>query len=106
MNVAAHWTFSPNPPAKPARMTGRAMPNGWPPSRAGAAPPATRTPFDTIAVLPYCPYLAATGAFLVNHCSGFGPTSTPNHLLIVGVQSPTLRIHPPLHPVPIAVTVR
>ena len=47
-----------------------------------------------MAVLPYYAYLAATGAFLENHCSGFGTNSTPNHLLIVGGQSPTLR-NPP-----------
>ncbi len=45
-------------------------------------------------MLPYYAYLAATGAFLENHCSGFGTNSTPNHLLIVGGQSPTLR-NPP-----------
>jgi len=32
--------------------------------------------------------------FLENHCSGFGANSTPNHLLIVGGQTPTLR-NPP-----------
>jgi len=47
-----------------------------------------------VAVLPYYAYLAATGAFLENHCSGFGTNSTPNHLLIMGGQSPTLR-NPP-----------
>ncbi len=47
--------------------------------------------FDTAAVLPYYLYLAATGACLENHCSGFGTNSTPNHLLLVGGQSPTLR---------------
>jgi len=40
--------------------------------------------------LPYL-YLAATGAFLENHCAGFGTNSTPNHLLILGGQSPTLK---------------
>jgi Phosphoesterase family len=34
--------------------------------------------------------MAITGAFLENHCSGFGTNSTPNHLLLVGGQSPTL----------------
>lgn len=42
-------------------------------------------------MLPYYLYLAITGAFLENHCSGFGTNSTANHLLIVGGQSPTLR---------------
>ena len=36
-------------------------------------------------------YLALTGAFLEHHCSGFGTNSTPNHLLLVGGQSPTLK---------------
>ena len=50
--------------------------------------------FDTAAVLPFYLWLAASGALLENHCSGFGTNSTPNHLLIVGGQSPTLR-NPP-----------
>ena len=29
--------------------------------------------------------------FLENHCAGYGTNSTPNHLLIVGGQSPTLK---------------
>jgi len=41
-----------------------------------------------------CRSLAKTGAFCENHCSGFGTNSTPNHLLITGGQSPTLR-NPP-----------
>jgi hypothetical protein len=52
--------------------------------------------FDTASVLPFYLYLAVTGAFLENHCAGFGTNSTPNHLLIVGGQSPTLR-NPPHH---------
>jgi hypothetical protein len=47
--------------------------------------------FDTTTELPFYAWLAASGAFLENHCSGFGTNSTPNHLLIVGGQSPTLR---------------
>src|SRR5579883_2522423 len=47
--------------------------------------------FDTATVLPFYLYLALTGAFLENHCSGFGTNSTPNHLLVVGGQSPTLK---------------
>jgi hypothetical protein len=57
--------------------------------------------FDTLAVLPFYAYLAATGAFLENHCSGFGTNSTPNHLLIVGGQSPTLRNPPRNVPDPV-----
>jgi hypothetical protein len=46
--------------------------------------------FDTVNLLPYYLYLAVTGAFLENHCAGFGTNSTANHLIIVGGQSPTL----------------
>ena len=51
-------------------------------------------------MLPFYAYLAATGAFVENHCSGFGTNSTPNHLLIVGGQSPTLRNPPRSQPDP------
>lgn len=56
--------------------------------------------FDTATVLPFYLYLALTGAFLENHCAGFGTNSTPNHLLIVGGQSPTLRNPPATAPPP------
>ncbi|HKS98573.1 MAG TPA: alkaline phosphatase family protein [Rugosimonospora sp.] len=49
------------------------------------------TQFDTATVLPFYAWLAASGALLENHCSGYGTNSTPNHLLLVGGQSPTLR---------------
>jgi hypothetical protein len=52
-------------------------------------------------VLPFYAYLAATGAFPENHCSGFGTNSTPNHLLIVGGQTPTLRNPPRNQPQPV-----
>jgi phospholipase C len=55
---------------------------------------AVRLQFDTAAVLPYYLYLATTGAFFENHCSHFGTNSTPNHLVSIGGQSPTLR-NPP-----------
>jgi Phosphoesterase family len=57
--------------------------------------------YDTLADLPLYLYLATTGAFLENHCSGFGTNSTPNHLLIVGGQSPTLRNPPRGQPQPV-----
>ncbi|MBV9169075.1 MAG: hypothetical protein JOZ81_03180 [Chloroflexi bacterium] len=57
--------------------------------------------FDTLTVLPFYAFLAATGAFLENHCSGFGTNSTPNHLLLVGGQSPTLRNPPRNAPQPL-----
>jgi hypothetical protein len=52
-------------------------------------------------VLPFYAYLATTGAFLENHRSGFGTNSTPNHLLIVGGQTPTLRNLPRNAPQPV-----
>ena len=69
--------------------------------QAGTTTPAAHAQFDTDAVLPYYAYLAATGAFLENHCSGFGTNSTPNHLLIVGGQTPTLRNPPRNQPPPV-----
>lgn len=51
---------------------------------------AEQSQFDTATDLPFYLYLAVTGAFLENHCAGFGTNSTPNHLLLVGGQSPTL----------------
>ena len=94
-NVATDWPTQPNPPAQdqpahPRRLREVAAR----PAGGRLATPAVHTQFDTIAVLPFYAYLAATGAFLENHCSGFGTNSTPNHLLIVGGQSPTLR-NPP-----------
>jgi phospholipase C len=55
---------------------------------------ANRSQFDTATVLPYYLHLAVTGAFLENHCSGFGTNSTANHMILVGGQSPTLK-NPP-----------
>jgi hypothetical protein len=54
---------------------------------------ATHVQFDTAAVLLFKLHLA-TGAFFENHCSQFGTNSTPNYLVLVGGQSPTLR-NPP-----------
>lgn len=62
---------------------------------------AVRTSYDTLAVLPFYAYLGLTGALLENHCSGFGTNSTPNHLLIVGGQSPTMRNPPRSAPQPV-----
>jgi len=93
-NVAADWPVQPNPPAKDQPHNRAAYAKWLHAQQAGTTSPATHTQFDTVAVLPYYAYLAATGAFLENHCSGFGTNSTPNHLLIVGGQSPTLR-NPP-----------
>ncbi|MFD6161957.1 alkaline phosphatase family protein [Nocardia sp. NPDC060256] len=93
-NVANDWPRSPNPPAADHPHDRHAYGKWLAAQRAGTTTPAQHLQFDTTAVLPFYAYLAATGAFLENHCSGFGTNSTPNHLLIVGGQSPTLR-NPP-----------
>ncbi len=100
-NVAADWPVQPNPPAKDQPHNRAAYAKWLHAQQAGSATPATRTQFDTTTVLPYYAYLAATGAFLENHCSGFGTNSTPNHLLIAGGQSPTLRNPPRSAPQPV-----
>ena len=87
--------------ARPGRTPGPRTRKWLHAQQAGTATPATHTQFDTAAVLPFYAYLAATGAFLENHCSGFGTNSTPNHLLIVGGQTPTLRNPPRTAPQPV-----
>ena len=100
-NVATDWPVQPNPPLTDHPHT-RAAYAKWLHAQQGGAPtPAVHAQFDTTAVLPYYAYLAATGAFLENHCSGFGTNSTPNHLLIVGGQTPTLRNPPRNQPPPV-----
>jgi Phosphoesterase family len=84
--VVADWPVATNPPAAD-QPHDRAAYFKW----LTGAGTATRNQFDTRAVLPYYMSLALTGAFLENHCAGFGTNSTPNHLLIVGGQSPTLK---------------
>jgi hypothetical protein len=99
-NVATSWPFQPNPPASDHPHT-RAAYAAWLHAQKNHTPtPALHAQFKTKVVLPYYAYLAATGAFLENHCSGFGTNSTPNHLLIVGGQSPTLRNPPRSQPDP------
>jgi hypothetical protein len=85
-NVAADWPLSPNPPAHDQPHDRHAYFRWLTGVTSGA-----HAQFDTRAVLPYYLCLALTGAFLENHCAGFGTNSTPNHLLIVGGQSPTLK---------------
>lgn len=84
--VATDWPIAPNPPAKDQAHDRHAY-YEW---LIGAGT-ATHLQFDTAAVLPYYLYLAVTGAFLENHCAGFGTNSTANHLIVVGGQSPTLK---------------
>ena len=93
-NVATDWPVQDNPPAHDQAHTRAAYAKWLHAQTEHTKTSATRTAFDNEKVLPYYAYLAATGAFLENHCSGFGTNSTPNHLLIVGGQSPTLR-NPP-----------
>jgi hypothetical protein len=84
--VATDWPISPNPPARDQPHDRHAYFQWLTGASQGA-----HVQFDTAKVLPYYLYLAVMGAFLENHCSGFGTNSTPNHLLVVGGQSPTLR---------------
>jgi phospholipase C len=84
--VATDWPIAANPPANDNPHDRKAYFEWLTGASTGA-----HVQFDTAAVLPYYLYLAATGAFLENHCAGFGTNSTPNHLLILGGQSPTLK---------------
>jgi len=85
-NVDSDWPLSPNPPPHD-QPHDRLAYFQWLTGKSSAV----HTQFDTRVVLPYYLHLALTGAFLENHCAGFGTNSTANHLLIVGGQSPTLR---------------
>src|SRR4051794_15425661 len=87
--VVSRWPLSPNPPKSDPPHGRRAYFDWWKTGRA------TRVQFDTRRVLPYYLYLATTGAFFENHCAQFGGPSTPNHLVLIGGQSPTLRNPPP-----------
>ena len=97
--VASDWPIAPNPPARDAPHDRHAY-FEW----LTGASTGVHVQFDTRTVLPYYLYLALTGAFLENHCAGFGTNSTANHLLIVGGQSPTLKnpstARPPLWDMP------
>jgi hypothetical protein len=94
-DVATGWPTSPNPP-----------PSDQPHDRQAyfdwltGAGTATHAQFDTADDLRFYLYLTLTGAFLERHCSGFGTNSTPNHLLLVGGQSPTLK-NPPRDSMPV-----
>jgi hypothetical protein len=98
--VATGWPTATNPPATDHPHDRHAYARWLAAQQAGTATPGFHVQFDTTAVLPFYAYLAATGAFLENHCSGFGTNSTPNHLLIVGGQTPTLRNPPRSAPQP------
>ena len=84
-NVATDWPLAPGPSWRNEEHHRHAYFNWW-----TGQVQTGHVQFDTAAVLPFYAYLAVTGAFFENHCSGFGTNSTPNHLLLVGGQSPTL----------------
>ncbi len=93
-NVASDWPLQPNPPLKDHPHNRAAYAKWLHAQHAGRA--------DTGCARPVRHHVSAAvlrlprrdGAFLENHCSGFGTNSTPNHLVLVGGQSPTLR-NPP-----------
>ncbi|MEC3957025.1 alkaline phosphatase family protein [Nocardia sp. CDC153] len=85
-NIATGWPTATNPPASD-QPHDRATWVRWLARKITGA----HVQFDTAAVMPFYAWLAASGALLENHCSGFGTNSTPNHLLIVGGQTPTLK---------------
>jgi hypothetical protein len=99
-NVAHDWPVCPNPPPQPPFSA------SYPPHDRSAyfdwlrQGKAEHSQFDTRSDLPYYLYHATTGAFLENHCAGFGTNSTANHLLLVGGQSPTLQ-NPPRRSQPV-----
>jgi Phosphoesterase family len=104
-NVETTWTLRPDPPPQPPFSA------YYPPHHRKAYfdwltnGTAEQSQFDTAADLPYYLFLAVTGAFAQYHCSAFGTNSTPNHLALVGGQSPTLtnpprRLPPPLWDMP------
>jgi hypothetical protein len=95
-NVVSNWPIAVNPPTGDQPHDRHAYFQWLTHQITGA-----HVQFDTLAVLPFYAYLATTGAFLENHCSGFGTNSTPNHLLLVGGQSPTLRNPPRAQPPPL-----
>ena len=95
-NVASDWPIAVNPPTGDQPHDRHSYWQWLTHQITGA-----HVQFDTHAVLPFYLYLAATGAFLENHCAGFGTNSTPNHLLLVGGQSPTLRNPPRAQPSPL-----
>jgi hypothetical protein len=91
-NVATGWPVAVNPPTSDPPHSRRAYFEWLTGASTGA-----HVQFDTVKLLPYYLYLALTGAFLENHCAGFGTNSTANHLIIVGGQSPTLNNPPAAH---------
>lgn len=90
-NVATGWPTSPNPPLADHPHDRMAY-FRW---LTGQSKTVQHVQFDTAAALPFYAYLALTGCFFENHCSGIGANSTPNHMLLVGGQATTFRNPPP-----------
>jgi Phosphoesterase family len=84
-NVATGWPTTPNPPADDPPHHRHAYFRWLTRGQAEHVQFAARTH------LRFYLHLALTGALLENHCSSFGTNSTPNHLVLIGGQSPTLR---------------
>ena len=84
-NVATGWPTTPNPPSHDPPHDRHAYFRWLTRGEAAHVQFAARTH------LRFYLHLALTGALLENHCSSFGTNSTPNHLVLVGGQSPTLR---------------
>jgi hypothetical protein len=93
VNVATGWPTTPNPPRRDPPHGRRAYFDWLTKDRAERVQFAARTH------LRFYLHLALTGTLLENHCSSFGTGSTPNHLVLIGGQSPTLRNPGQPHPV-------
>ena len=85
VNVVTGWPTTPNPPSHDPPH-GRTAYSNW--LTGGKA---ERVQFAARTSLRFYLELALTGTLMENHCSSFGTQSTPNHLVLIGGQSPTLR---------------
>ncbi len=90
VNVAGDWPALPNPPVHDPAHDRAAYVRWLDARRRGLPTTATRAQLDADVVVPYYAYLAATGAFVENHCAGWGTGSAANHLLLLGGQSPVV----------------
>lgn len=99
-NVITGWPAALNPP-KSDQPHDRHAYFRWLQGKEGGKPYGKHVQYDTDTLLPFYSYLAKTGAFFENHGSAFGTNSTPNHLVLVGGQSMTLRNPPRGAPPPV-----
>ena len=93
-NVATGWPAGQNPPASDQNHNRPAYWRWLSAKLGGASAAGKHVQYDAATLLPFYDYLAKTGTFFENHCAAFGTNSTPNHLAIVGGQTPTLK-NPP-----------